>query len=200
MPRRRRPAAPGGLWVEADDVIGIHRKRRPGLSTSDKDLAQLVTDRITLVNTMSETTMNPAGGGSGSACRRNESSTTWCWSAMVDNIPGVEKCGPKTAAKWSRSTAISTRSWQGRRGRRQDRGVPARCTRSIAAVADPATIRIDLDLPRMTPSCRKRPMRLHCCSGSGISSSRAGFRRPSTRSRPSRRRPRSTRPLPTGLC
>ncbi|MEE2892426.1 MAG: DNA polymerase I [Pseudomonadota bacterium] len=92
--------------VEADDVIGTIAKqeapKRPVLvSTSDKDLAQLVTDRITLVNTMSETTMNPAGVVEkfGVPPERIIDYLALVGDT-VDNIPGVEKCGPKTAAKW----------------------------------------------------------------------------------------------------
>ena len=71
------------------------------VSTSDKDLAQLVTDRVTLVNTMSETTMDPAGVVEkfGVPPERIIDYLALVGDT-VDNIPGVEKCGPKTAAKW----------------------------------------------------------------------------------------------------
>ncbi|MEE4300506.1 MAG: DNA polymerase I [Pseudomonadales bacterium] len=92
--------------VEADDVIGTLAKRSSGerpvlVSTSDKDLAQLVTDRVTLVNTMSETTMDPAGVVEkfGVPPERIIDYLALVGDT-VDNIPGVEKCGPKTAAKW----------------------------------------------------------------------------------------------------
>ena len=92
--------------VEADDVMGTlarqAEKTRPVLlSTSDKDLAQLVTDRITFVNTMSETSMDPAGVVEkfGVPPERIIDYLALVGDT-VDNIPGVEKCGPKTAAKW----------------------------------------------------------------------------------------------------
>jgi DNA polymerase-1 len=92
--------------VEADDVIGTlavrAAERRPVLvSTSDKDMAQLVTERITLVNTMSETTMDPDGVKEkfGVPPERIVDYLALVGDS-VDNIPGVDKCGPKTAAKW----------------------------------------------------------------------------------------------------
>ncbi|MEE4360439.1 MAG: DNA polymerase I [Pseudomonadales bacterium] len=92
--------------VEADDVIGTLARRneteRPVLvSTSDKDLAQLVTDRVTLVNTMSDTVMDPEGVRDkfGVPPERIVDLLTLTGDS-VDNIPGVPKVGPKTAAKW----------------------------------------------------------------------------------------------------
>ena len=93
--------------VEADDVIGtlVERARKAGLpalvSTGDKDMAQLVGDDVTLVNTMTGTVMNPEAVTEkfGVGPERIVD-----WLALVgdtsDNIPGVPKCGPKTAAKW----------------------------------------------------------------------------------------------------
>ena len=92
--------------VEADDVIGtlatFGAKHRPVLvSTGDKDMAQLVNDRVTLVNTMSETTMDPAGVKEKFGVPP-ERIVDWLTLVgdKVDNIPGVDKCGPKTAVKW----------------------------------------------------------------------------------------------------
>jgi DNA polymerase-1 len=92
--------------VEADDVIGTlarraERERPVVVSTSDKDLAQLVTDRVTLVNTMTEATLDPAGVrekfGVGPERIVDLLALT---GDPVDNVPGVPKVGPKTAAKW----------------------------------------------------------------------------------------------------
>ncbi|MGE4657655.1 MAG: 5'-3' exonuclease H3TH domain-containing protein, partial [Gammaproteobacteria bacterium] len=93
--------------VEADDVIGTLAKRatQSGLSTlistSDKDMAQLVNEHVTLVNTMSGTTMDPSG------VRKKfgvSPSQIVDYLALVgdtsDNIPGVPGVGPKTASKW----------------------------------------------------------------------------------------------------
>ncbi len=90
--------------VEADDVIGTLTAQAQGavlVSTTDKDMAQLVDERVTLLNTMSGTRLDPDGvvekfGVPPGAIRD--------YLALVgdtsDNIPGVPKVGPKTAAKW----------------------------------------------------------------------------------------------------
>ncbi|HSG88462.1 MAG TPA: DNA polymerase I [Pseudomonadales bacterium] len=92
--------------VEADDVIGTLAERaaarRPVLvSTGDKDLAQLVTDRVTLVNTMTEERLDPEHVRSkfGVPPERIVDYLALVGDS-VDNIPGVPKCGPKTAVKW----------------------------------------------------------------------------------------------------
>ena len=90
--------------VEADDVIGTLAKQAVGpvlISTGDKDMAQLVEERITLLNTMSGSRLDPSGvehkfGIPPGAIRD--------YLALVgdktDNIPGVPKVGDKTAVKW----------------------------------------------------------------------------------------------------
>ena len=93
--------------VEADDVIGTLavEAQKAGLatliSTSDKDLAQLVNEAITLVNTMSDTVTDTDGVVEKFGVRADQMID---YLALVgdssDNIPGVQKCGPKTAAKW----------------------------------------------------------------------------------------------------
>jgi DNA polymerase-1 len=93
--------------VEADDVIGTlaTRAAEQGLatliSTGDKDMAQLVSERITLINTMSETRLDPAGVKDkfGVPPERIIDYLSLMGDS-IDNIPGVPKCGPKTAAKW----------------------------------------------------------------------------------------------------
>jgi len=93
--------------VEADDVIATlaEQARREGwnciISTGDKDLAQLVDERVTLVNTMSNETLDPAGVRQkfGVAPEQIVDYLALTGDA-VDNVPGVEKVGPKTAAKW----------------------------------------------------------------------------------------------------
>jgi len=93
--------------VEADDVIGTlarqatESKRQTIISTGDKDMAQLVTDHVTLINTMTETSMDRAGviEKFGVPPERIIDYLALMGDA-VDNIPGVPKVGPKTAAKW----------------------------------------------------------------------------------------------------
>jgi len=93
--------------VEADDVIGTLacRAAREGrtvlISTGDKDMAQLVDERITLVNTMSNTTMDRAGVKAKFDVYPEQIVDYLALVGdSVDNIPGIDKVGPKTAAKW----------------------------------------------------------------------------------------------------
>jgi DNA polymerase-1 len=92
--------------VEADDVIGTlaaHARERgleTVISTGDKDLTQLVNERVTWVNTMSGDKLDPEGvkGKFGVRPDRIVDYLTLVGDA-VDNVPGVDKVGPKTAAK-----------------------------------------------------------------------------------------------------
>jgi DNA polymerase-1 len=93
--------------VEADDVIGTLALQAHAqgieveISTGDKDMAQLVRPGIILVNTMTSTTMDDAGvlAKFGVPPERIVDYLALVGDA-VDNVPGVAKCGPKTAAKW----------------------------------------------------------------------------------------------------
>ncbi|GAA0713106.1 DNA polymerase I [Dokdonella soli] len=93
--------------VEADDVIGTLATRAAAdgidvtISTGDKDFAQLVRPGITLVNTMTNSTIDEAGVVEKFGVRADQIVDYLALMGdSVDNIPGVEKCGPKTAAKW----------------------------------------------------------------------------------------------------
>ena len=93
--------------VEADDVIGTLATRAAAegieveVSTSDKDFAQLVRPGITLVNTMSGSRLDEAGVVEKFGVRPAQIIDYLALMGdSVDNIPGVDKCGPKTAAKW----------------------------------------------------------------------------------------------------
>ncbi|MEV8521501.1 DNA polymerase I [Dyella marensis] len=93
--------------VEADDVIGTlavqahARGIEVEISTGDKDLAQLVRPGVTLVNTMTNTTMDDAGVMEKFGVRPEQIiDYLTLVGDSVDNVPGVPKCGPKTAAKW----------------------------------------------------------------------------------------------------
>ena len=93
--------------VEADDVIGTLVKHAEAdgmtsiVSTGDKDLAQLVTEKTRLVNTMSNETLDLEGvvNKFGVPPERIVDYLTLIGDS-VDNVPGVEKVGPKTAVKW----------------------------------------------------------------------------------------------------
>ena len=95
--------------IEADDAIGTLAKMAAAsghqvlISTGDKDLAQLVTERVTLMNTMAKPPekLDIAGVQAkfGVPPERIVDYLTLIGDA-VDNVPGVDKVGPKTAAKW----------------------------------------------------------------------------------------------------
>jgi DNA polymerase-1 len=93
--------------VEADDVLGALAQyaEKEGfnviISTGDKDMAQLVTEKITLENTMSNTTMDIEGVVEKFGVKPEQIIDYLALMGdSVDNIPGVPKVGPKTAAKW----------------------------------------------------------------------------------------------------
>jgi DNA polymerase-1 len=93
--------------VEADDVIGTlaHEAEKNGMhtviSTGDKDMAQLVNAHVELINTMSNEKLDVAGVAAkfGVPAERIVDYLTLIGDS-VDNVPGVEKVGPKTAVKW----------------------------------------------------------------------------------------------------
>lgn len=93
--------------VEADDVIGTLASQaeqagmRVVISTGDKDITQLVTPQVTLVNTMSNEILDVEGVEKkfGVPPQRMIDYLTLVGDA-VDNVPGVPKVGPKTAVKW----------------------------------------------------------------------------------------------------
>jgi DNA polymerase I len=93
--------------VEADDVIGTlavqarERGMNTIVSTGDKDLAQLVNDKVMLINTMSNEKLDEAGVLAKFGVPPNRIIDYLALVGdTVDNIPGVAKCGPKTALKW----------------------------------------------------------------------------------------------------
>ncbi len=93
--------------VEADDVIGTLAKKATAagwhtvISTGDKDLAQLVNPQVTLINTMNDTVLDEHTVVEKFGVRPDQIID---YLALVgdasDNIPGVPKVGPKTAARW----------------------------------------------------------------------------------------------------
>ncbi|MFL6627944.1 MAG: DNA polymerase I [Vitreoscilla sp.] len=93
--------------IEADDAIGTLARAatRAGwktvISTGDKDMAQLVDEHVTLINTMSNETLDVAGvlAKFGVPPERIIDYLALIGDT-VDNVPGVNKVGPKTAVKW----------------------------------------------------------------------------------------------------
>ena len=93
--------------VEADDVIGTLARQACAagidtvISSSDKDLAQLVCPQVRIINTMSNDTYDEAGVLAKFDVRADQLLDLLTLTGdAVDNIPGVPKVGPKTAAKW----------------------------------------------------------------------------------------------------
>jgi len=93
--------------VEADDVIGtLAREAKAAgidttISTSDKDLAQLVEPGITLVNTMTNERLDHEGVVAKFGVRPDQVVDLLTLTGdAIDNVPGVAKVGPKTAARW----------------------------------------------------------------------------------------------------
>ncbi len=151
--------------VEADDVIGTlaERAERAGLevviSTGDKDMAQLVNDRITLVNTMFDTKLDRAGVKAKFDVLPEQIVD---YLALVgdssDNIPGVPKVGPKTAAKWlgeygsAEAIVANAGAIAGKVGESlRDNLATLELSRKLA------TIRRDLELPQSPATLTRKP-------------------------------------------
>ena len=151
--------------VEADDVIGTLARRaadgdrRVLISTGDKDMAQLVGPYITLVNTMSDSTYD----------RDGVKAKFDVWPEQIidylalagdssDGIPGIDKVGPKTAAKWLNQygsiDALIANAEQvpGKIGENLRAGLD-----TLALSRQLATIRCDLDLPPEAADLARRP-------------------------------------------
>ena len=151
--------------VEADDVIGTLAREAAAagmqvvISTGDKDMAQLVDGSITLINTMTGLTLDPAGV---KAKFDVDPDQIIDYLALVgdtsDNIPGVPKVGPKTAAKWlgqyrtltelvARAAEIEGKAGESLR----ENLVQLELSRQLA------TIRCDLQLPLSVAALQRRP-------------------------------------------
>src|SRR5690606_7796883 len=153
--------------VEADAVIGTLAMRACAdgvdvtISTSDKDFAQLVRPGIALVNTMSGSRLDSDEAVMAKFGVRPDQIVDYLALVgdKVDNIPGVDKCGPKTAAKWL--AAYDT--LDGVMANAADIG--GKIGENLRAVLerlplnrDLATIRTDLPLPRAHDSlCLREP-------------------------------------------
>ena len=142
--------------VEADDVIGTLavQASKAGLktiiSTGDKDMAQLVNDQVTLVNTMTNTVMDVPGVMEKFGVPPERIID---YLALVgdtsDNIPGVPSCGPKTAVKWLdahgslQGVIDNADSIKGKIGEKLREAVA-----HLPMSYDLATIRLDVELPK----------------------------------------------------
>ena len=140
--------------VEADDVIGTLAQRAVAtgmnvlISTGDKDMAQLVNERVALVNTMTNSSLDRAGVKVKFDVYPEQIVD---YLALVgdtsDNIPGVPKVGPKTAAKWLNEygTLDNLIANQDRIEGKVGESLRASTT-DLALSRELATIRCDVDL------------------------------------------------------
>ena len=152
--------------VEADDVIGTLARRAADageqvlISTGDKDMAQLVDAHITLINTMSNSRLD----------REGVKAKFDVWPEQIidylaligdssDNIPGIDKVGPKTAAKWLAQyhtlDAIVTNAADigGKVGENLRAGLE-----TLALSRQLATIQLDVTLPNEHLDFTRRPV------------------------------------------
>jgi DNA polymerase I len=155
--------------VEADDVIGtlastaLKRSLPVLISTSDKDMAQLVNEHVTLINTMTDQYYDVAGvyGKFGVQPRQMIDYLTLVGDTS-DNIPGVPKCGPKTAVKWlteyeSLDNLITHASEvKGKVGESLRQSIP-----QLELSKKLVTIRTDLELPFALEELHIQPMNYH---------------------------------------
>lgn len=142
--------------VEADDVIGTlamqarQHKHEVLISTGDKDMAQLVGPHVTLVNTMTNTIMDREGviDKFGIAPEQIVDYLA-LMGDKVDNIPGVDKCGPKTAVKWLQEYGTLDNVIANAENIGGKIGENLRAAISFLPLSQQlATIKTDLDLPQ----------------------------------------------------
>ncbi len=150
--------------VEADDVIGTlarqaaQRGARVLISTGDKDMAQLVDEHVTLINTMSGSVLDRAGVKAKFDVYPEQIID---YLALVgdasDNIPGIAQVGPKTAAKWLKQYGsleqiiAHAAEVPGKAGENLRAGLAV-----LALSRDLATIRCDLALPPQAADLQRR--------------------------------------------
>ncbi len=141
--------------VEADDVIGTLAQQAAAqgqavlISTGDKDIAQLVNEKITLINTMTDTLMDREGViakfGVPPECIIDYLALV---GDSVDNIPGVPGVGPKTAAKWLQEFGSLDALLEKAETIKGKAGENLRASLDVLKLArELATIKCDVELP-----------------------------------------------------
>ena len=141
--------------VEADDVIGTLAEQASTkgiqtiISTSDKDLAQLVNEHVTLMDTMKDEFLDPQGVVEKFGVKPAQIiDYLTLMGDKVDNIPGVNKCGPKTAVKWLNEFGTlqgvidNAETVKGKIGEYLREAIP-----DLPRSFELATIKCDVDLP-----------------------------------------------------
>lgn len=152
--------------VEADDVLGVlaqHAEQQGYgviISTGDKDMAQLVTEHIILENTMSDTRMDRQGVIDKFGVKPEQIVDYLALIGdTVDNIPGVPKVGPKTAAKWLEqyetleNLIAHADEITGKIGENLRASLP-----QLPLSKQLTTIKCDLDLPYHMDDLKQQPM------------------------------------------
>ena len=150
--------------VEADDVIGTLAREAAAagmqveISTGDKDFAQLVDPQVRLVNTMSNSVTDAAGVMEKFGVRPEQIADFLALTGdSVDNIPGVDKCGPKTAAKWLaeygtlENLIANADAIGGKIGENLRAAIP-----HLPLSRQLATIRLDVEVPAAADDLRQR--------------------------------------------
>ncbi len=141
--------------VEADDIIGTLANRatredvRTIVSTGDKDLAQLVNEHVELVNTMTNDRQDIAGVRAKFGVGPEQIVDFLMLTGdAVDNIPGVPKVGPKTAAKWLAeygtvdALVADAQAIKGAAGENLRASIP-----NFALTRQLLTVKVDCDIP-----------------------------------------------------
>lgn len=140
--------------VEADDVIGTLARQAAALgmetliSTSDKDMAQLVGPRIRLIDTMNNTLTDEAGVIRRFGVRAEQIIDYLALVGdKVDNVPGIPGCGPKTATKWLNEYGSIDVLWENAARIKGKIGDNLRCHREqLEQARQLVTIRLDVPL------------------------------------------------------
>lgn len=141
--------------VEADDVIGTlaraasDRGQEVVISTGDKDMAQLVNAHVSLINTMTNTRLDIAGVKAKFGVLPEQIIDYLALIGdSVDNVPGVSKCGPKTAVKWLEEYLTLDNLMQNCAAVSGKIGENLRASLAFLPLAKQlVTIKTDLDLP-----------------------------------------------------
>jgi DNA polymerase-1 len=152
--------------VEADDVLGAlaqHAQQqgyRVIISTGDKDMAQLVTDDIILENTMSNSRLDVQGVMDKFGVRPDQIVDYLALIGdPIDNIPGVPKVGPKTAAKWLEQYGTLENLIADAAAVKGHCGTHLRaCLDTLLLSKQLTTIKCDLNLPYSIEDLKQRPM------------------------------------------
>jgi len=152
--------------VEADDVLGVlaqHAEQQGYdviISTGDKDMAQLVNEHIILENTMSNTRLDIQGVIDKFGVRPEQVIDYLALIGdTVDNIPGVPKVGPKTAAKWLEQyqTLENLVAHANEIGGKIGENLRA-SLEQLPLSKQLTTIKCDLDLPYTIEDLKQQPM------------------------------------------